>query len=157
MYQHTSGLCWKIIILQWNKLTIFDFVVTYYLIFITYRTSMIEYPSYIHLVLGCYWIIHIFLHFCEVPVHSIRFLTMATLLMAWLFECGVYFCAGAELISEVSSTAGVNWTNGDDGKHIRCYCQACWLWHPCCCSSLISSISEFLQEYFLLFYIVMTI
>ena len=46
-------------------------------------------------------------------MYSIQFLTMAAFFMAVLFECGVYFWAGTELISEVSSTAGVNWTNGD--------------------------------------------
>jgi hypothetical protein len=40
---------------------------------------------------------------------------------------------------------------------MRCYCQSCWLWHPCCCSSLISFFWEFLQKYILLFYIIMTI
>jgi hypothetical protein len=60
-------------------------------------------------------------------VHSIRFLTMAAFLIVGLFECGVYFWAGAELISEVSSSAGVNWTNGNVGTHIRCHCQSCLL------------------------------
>ena len=116
MYQQTSGLCWKIIILQWNKLTnlYLTLKMTCYLIFMTYRTSLIEHPLYIHLLLlACYWIIHIFLRFCEVPVQSIQFLTMAAFFMVGLFECGVNFWAGTELISEVSFTAGVNLTNGD--------------------------------------------
>ena len=46
-------------------------------------------------------------------MHSIQFLTMAAFFMVGLFECGVYFWAGTELISEVSSTARVNWTNRD--------------------------------------------
>lgn len=60
-------------------------------------------------------------------MHSIQFLTMVGFFLAGLFGSGVYFWAGEELISEVSSTAGVNWTNGDVGKHIWCYCQSCWL------------------------------
>jgi len=46
-------------------------------------------------------------------VHSIQFFTMAAFFMVGLFECGVYFWAGTELISEVSSTTEVNGTNGD--------------------------------------------
>jgi hypothetical protein len=38
---------------------------------------------------------------------------MAGFFVVALFECGVYFWVGTELISEVSSNAGVNWTNGD--------------------------------------------
>lgn len=46
-------------------------------------------------------------------MHSIQFFTMAAFFMVGLFECGVYFWAGTELISEVSSTTEVNGTNGD--------------------------------------------
>jgi len=62
--------------------------------------------------------------FCKVPVRSIRFLTMAGFLIVGLFECGIYFWTGEELMSEVSSTSGTHCKNGSIGipQNISCVC-----------------------------------
>ncbi|PSN48182.1 Odorant receptor 69 [Blattella germanica] len=43
----------------------------------------------------------------EVPVYSLRFFTMATFLISVLFECGIFFWAGEQLITESLKTADI--------------------------------------------------
>lgn len=157
MYQQTSGLCWKIIILQLNKLTIFDFEND--LLFNFYDLeNLTNWASFIHSLTAVLLLNHsYFLTFlwgscAQYPVpydgslfHG-RVVWMWSLLLGWnrVDIWGKFNCK-----SELDKQRC--W------KHKTCYYQSCWLWHPCCCSSLISSFWEFLQKYILLFYISMTI
>lgn len=157
MYQQTSVLCWKIIKLQWNKLTIFDFE-NYFLFNFYDLENLTNWASFVHLLTAglllnySYFLMFLWGSCAQYPVPYDGRLFCGSVVWMWSLLLGwnrVDIWGKFKCRSELDK-----WRCS---KHMRCYCQSCWLWHPCCCSTLISSFWEFLQKYILLFYIIMTI